>query len=171
MAPSHSRTATSRAPSPYARKRTCMKSVELAAFCARGFPRPDAPAPTPTDPDRREGYVMLPHWFPTVMACEPLPVSQVILEVITLTIGYVGDNAYGRREWVHLTCRHFQHKGRMQKDTAAGALRYAVDEGYLKRRPFKRHGKYWTYEYAIAWCDLENVPSNEDLALFSCLDL
>jgi len=117
------------------------------------------------------GYLMLPHWFSTVLACVPLPVSQVILEVLEQTIGYIGDNAYDRREWVHLTCRHFQRKGRMQKDTAASALRYAVDEGYLKRRPFKHHGKHWTYEYAVPWCDLENVPSKENYTKNSCLDL
>jgi hypothetical protein len=101
---------------------------------------------------------MLPKGFSTLLACEPHEVAQVVLEVLEQTIGYVGDNPHGRREWVALTYRHFEHKGLMSKDKAGDAITYALKAGYILRRPVKRRGRFGSYKYAIRWHDSENVP-------------
>jgi hypothetical protein len=149
----------SRPQTTYTRKRICLETVALLTLQRKGFPRPQAPAPTPDNPDKTLGYLMLPKGFSTILACEPVTVAQVILEVLEQTIGYVGDNAYRRREWAQLPYRHFERKGLMGRDAARSALAHAVKAGYLCARPVKRPGRYGSWEYAIRWQDLEYVPS------------
>src|SRR5437016_917103 len=105
---------TQSTPSPYRRKRTLLKTIDVATLRRSGIPHPQT--------DR---FVMIPPAFGIILACEPLPVSQVIFEVLVHTIGYIGNGAHGRREWAQLSYRHFERKGLMGRTAARHALAYA----------------------------------------------
>ncbi len=122
----------------YRRKRALLKTVDAATLRRTGLPHPP-----------KDRFLMIPPAFGIILACEPLPVSQVIFEVLAHTIGYIGDGAHGRRDWVQLSYRHFERKGLMGRDTARAALTYAVQAGYLVTRPGHRRST----EYAVRWCD------------------
>ena len=95
-------------------------------------------------------YLMLPPEFDLILAHEYRQVSQVILEVIRQTVGYVGDGPGNRRLWAKLPYGHFARKGLMAKGDAQRSLEIAVSKGYLQRR---RTGR--GYEYAVTWQGVE----------------
>jgi hypothetical protein len=124
---------------------------EVAALRRGGLPYPH------TD------FIKVPKVFWIILASEPHAVSQVVFEVLLQTIGHTSRDKrttlYGRRHWVRLTYRHFEKKGIMSKNNAREALNYAVEAGYLERRPHPRHSddrrplptQRSRYEYAIRW--------------------
>jgi len=91
-------------------------------------------------------FLMLPPEFDLVLAHEYRQVSQVILEVMRQTIGWLGDGPGDRRLWAKLSYGHFARKGLMSRGDAQRSLAVAVEKGYLQRR---RLGRLW--EYAVTW--------------------
>jgi hypothetical protein len=92
-------------------------------------------------------FVMLPQEFDVVLAFEPKPVAQVILEVLRQTIGKVGDGPKERGVWAVLSYGHFAHACNMARSTAQDAVRIAVEKGYLLRRKQDKR----TIAYALKW--------------------
>jgi hypothetical protein len=139
--------------SPYTRKRSLLHTVALEALRREGLPHPG-----------KDGFLMLPKWFSTILACEPHTVAQVILEVLEQTVGYVGDGPDNRRAWAPLSYRHFERKGLMGRDAARHALVCAVKAGYLVTRPGKRRSQ----EYAVRWKALDFVTREGCGQCFDC---
>ena len=142
MASSHVCTPTSRTQSPLKCKRRAARAHVLDKVPYTGIPRPQS------DKGR---YVMVPPIFGAMLTNEPFDVIKVFYEVLAQTIGYIGDNQYGRREWASLSYRHFERKGLMSRNAAQRALARAVKAGYIAQRPGKRR----SHQYAICWDDLE----------------
>ncbi len=118
-------------------KRLLLQSFDLTTLQKRGLPHPS-----------RDRFVKVPQEFWVLLACESHAVSQVVFEVMRLTIGYVDKAAAcGYREWVALSYRHFERMGIMSKNVAQRSLNYAIQHGYL----LARKGKRSSWEYAIRW--------------------
>jgi hypothetical protein len=133
---------------PYQKKRAAMESIALHSLRRDGF--------TPYFGEKKQ-YLMAPRDFSLVLACEHSYVAQVIYEVMLHTTGMPGDGKEHRREWAALTFRHFERRGLMDHQNAKMALDYAVDKGYLLRRP--RGKRRWTmWEYAVHYRQVDNVP-------------
>jgi hypothetical protein len=130
---------------PYQAKRAAMEDLEIRLLRRDGF--------TPYFGDERR-FLMTPPDFSLVLACESRQVALVIFEVLLQTVGYAGDSADGRREWVALSFRHFERRGRLSHSQAKRALDEAVAKGYLLRR--RRGRQRW--EYAVHYRQLDNVP-------------
>jgi hypothetical protein len=92
-------------------------------------------------------FVMLPQEFDVVLAFEPKPVAQVILEVLRQTIGKPGDGPQRRGVWAVLSYSHFAQACNMARSTAQRGVERAVKQGYLLRG---KHGQR-TIAYAIKW--------------------
>ena len=92
-------------------------------------------------------FVMLPREFDVVLAFEPKPVAQVILEVLRQTVGVLGDGPRDRGLWAVLSYGHFAQACNMARSTAQLAVQIAVEKGYLLRRKQDRR----TITYAIKW--------------------
>jgi hypothetical protein len=99
----------------------------------------------------REGFwTMLPKEFDAVLALEPKPIAQVVLEVLRQTIGtpvYGQDGHSTRQEWAAISKRHFARAGLMDYKSAQRGITGALDKGYILRR---RVGAQ-RFEYAIRW--------------------
>jgi|GEM_PF-6686583 len=134
-------------------KRLAMREHELGKVRRHGWPHPP-----------KDRFLMVPPVFSVILACEPLSVSQVIFEVLTQTIGYIGDGPDHRRAWASLSYRHFERKGLMSRDTAQRALAYAIKAGYLVQRPGKRRSS----QYALRWHDRDFGTRTPCGALFDC---
>ena len=136
--PSHPRRPRPRSKqtSTYQAKRAAMEDLPLKRLRRHGF--------TPYFGDEKR-FLMTPPEFDLVLACEARQVAQVIHEVLRQSVGYPGDSADGRREWVALSFRHFERRGLLSHQDAKIALDYAVEQGYLLRR---RRGQQ-RLEYAV----------------------
>jgi hypothetical protein len=130
---------------PYQAKRAAMEDLPLHSLRRDGF--------TPYF-GKEKRFLMTPPEFTLVLACESRQVALVIFEVLTQSVGYPGDSADGRREWVALSFRHFERRGLLSHQDAKRALDYAVDQGYLLRR--RRGQQRW--EYAVHYRQANNVP-------------
>jgi hypothetical protein len=130
---------------PYKAKRAAMEDMEIRRLRRDGF--------TPYFGKKKQ-YPMAPRDFTLVLACEPIPVAQVIYEVMLHTTGLPGEGPEGRREWAVLSFRHFESRGLLGRHAAQDALDYAVDKGYLLRR---RHGRRG-WKYAVHYRQADNVP-------------
>jgi len=130
---------------PYQAKRAAMEDLPLTRLRRYGF--------TPYFGEDKQ-FLMLPPEFELVLACESRQVVQVIHEVMKQSVGYAGEGEHGRREWVVLSLRHFEHRGLMGRDAAKLALYEAVEKGYLLRRP---HGRQ-QWKYAVHYRQGDNVP-------------
>ncbi len=130
---------------PYQAKRAAMEDLPLKRLRRDGF--------TPYFGDQKR-FLMTPLEFDLVLACEARQVAQVIHEVLRQSVGYPGDSADGRREWVALSFRHFERRGLLSHQDAKVALDYAVEQGYLLRR--RRGRQQW--EYAVHYRQIDIVP-------------
>jgi len=85
-----------------------------------------------------EGFwVMLPKEYDAILALEPKPVAQVVLEVLRQTIGTVvqlPDGRTTRKEWARISQRHFARAGIMSNKDAWHGIEGALKEGYVLRR-------------------------------------
>ena len=129
----------------YQAKRMAMEDLPLKRLRRDGF--------TPYFGDEKR-FLMTPPEFTLVLACESRQVAQVIHEVLLQLVGYPGDSADGRREWVTLSFRHFERRGILSHSEAKRTIDYAVEQGYLLRR--RRGQKEW--EYAVHYRQVDNVP-------------
>src|SRR5882724_10501673 len=93
----------------YQAKRAAMEDLPLKRLRRHGF--------TPYFGDEKR-FLMTPPEFDLVLACEARQVSQVIHEVLRQSVGYPGDGADGRREWVALSFRHFERRGLLSHQDA-----------------------------------------------------
>jgi len=132
-------------PTPYQAKRAAMEDLPLSRLRRYGF--------TPYFGEDKQ-FLMIPPDFDLVLACESRQVALVIFEVMKQSVGYSGDSAEGRREWVTLSFRHFERRGLLGHTDAKLALDYAVKQGYLLRR--RRGRQQW--EYAVHYRRADNVP-------------
>jgi hypothetical protein len=130
-------------PTPYQAKRATMEGLPLQRLRRHGF--------TPYF-GKKKRFLMTPPEFSLVLACESREVALVIFEVITQLVGYPGDSADGRREWVVLSFRHFERRGLLSHSEAKRTLDYAVGQGYLLRR--RRGRQQW--EYAVHYRQVDN---------------
>jgi len=130
---------------PYQAKRAAMEDLPLTRLRRYGF--------TPYFGEDKQ-FLMIPPEFELVLACESRQVVQVIHEVMKQSVGYAGEGEHGRREWVVLSLRHFEHRGLMGRDAAKLGLVEAVEKGYLLRRP---HGRQ-QWKYAVHYRQGDNVP-------------
>jgi len=135
----------SRQTTPYQAKRAAMEDLPLTRLRRHGF--------TPYFGEDKQ-FLMIPPEFDLVLACESRRVAQVIYEVMKQSVGRSGDGTHGRREWVALSFRRFERRGLMDHQNAKMALDYAVDKGYLLRRP--RGRQRWLY--AVHYRADDNVP-------------
>jgi hypothetical protein len=98
-----------------------------------------------------EGFwVMLPKEYDAILALEPKPVAQVVLEVLRQTIGTVvqlPDGRTTRKEWARISQRHFARAGIMSNKDAWHGIEGALKEGYILRREVEKR----RFEYAIRW--------------------
>ena len=132
-------------------RRTCARSSQTTTYQAKRAAMEDLPLKrlrrygfTPYFGEEKR-FLMTPPEFDLVLACEARQVAQVIHEVLRQSVGYPGDSADGRREWVALSFRHFERRGLLSHQDAKIALDYAVEQGYLLRR---RRGQQ-RLEYAM----------------------
>ncbi len=128
---------------PYQAKRAAMEDLEIRRLRRDGF--------TPYF-GKKKRFLMTPPEFTLVLAFEPREVAQVIHEVLLQLVGYPGDSADGRREWVVLSQRHFERRGIMSQAKAQRTLTYAVERGYLLRR--RRGPQQW--EYGVHYRQVDN---------------
>ena len=120
----------------YQVKRQLEEAITLPRIQHQGFTHP-----------QNGFWLMLPKEFDVVLAFEPKPVAQVILEVLRQTVGMPGDGPGDRKLWVALSYGHFARTGHMARTTAQDALNRAVKNGYLLRR---RTGSR-SLEYSLRW--------------------
>jgi hypothetical protein len=95
------------------------------------------------------GFLQLPREFDAILALEPKPVAQVVLEVLRQTIGTVvnQDGHPTRREWAEISQRHFARAGIMSNKYAWQGIDGALKQGYIVRRQIGKN----RFEYAIRW--------------------
>jgi hypothetical protein len=93
------------------------------------------------------GFLQLPREFDAILALEHKAVTQVVLEVLRQTIGWVGDGETGRREWATISFRHFARAGLMSRSQAEFGIQEALTKRYIVRREKGKKG----FEYAIRW--------------------
>ena len=126
-------------------KRGLELTLELPLIQRQGFTHPED-----------GNYLMLPREFFKVLAYEPKSVTQVIMEILDQTIGWVGNGRGGRREWVRLSYGHFARKGLLSQGAAQRGIQQALTKGYLRRRARGKPGGKEAWEYAINWKDRKN---------------
>ena len=90
---------------------------------------------------------MAPKEFQAILLLETKAVAAVVWEIMLRTIGWEGDGLGDRREWVHLTVRHFVRAGVLSLAQAERGIKRALAMGYITRRRLGKRG----YEYAIRW--------------------
>ena len=90
---------------------------------------------------------MAPKEFQAILVRETKAVAAVVWEIMLRTIGWEGDGPGDRREWVHLTKRHFVRTNVLSRAQAERGIKRALAMGYIKRREIGKRG----YEYAIRW--------------------
>ena len=120
----------------YQVKRQLEEGITLPRIQHQGFTHP-----------QNGFWLMLPREFDVVLAFEPKPVAQVILEVLRQTVGVAGDGPGDRKLWVALSYGHFARTGHMARTTAQDSLNRAVKNGYLLRRRIGTR----SFEYSIRW--------------------
>ena len=92
---------------------------------------------------------MVPRVMNALLSLERVAVIQVVFEICAQTVGWEDKHGkHGRREWVRLSIRHFEIACGMKASQVVDALRRAVQQGYIRRRP--RAGGN---EYAIRWAE------------------
>ena len=134
-----------RQPTPYQAQRAAMQDLPLQRLRRYGF--------TPyCGEDKR--FLMTPPDCSLVWAFEARQVALVIHAVLAPFVGYPGDNADGRREWVARSFRHCERRGLLGRHAAQEALADAVEQGYLLRR--RRGRQRW--EYAMHYRQVDHVP-------------
>ena len=112
--------------------------VVLQSIKVNGFPHP-----------AHGGFIMVPRVMNALLSLERVAVIQVVFEICAQTVGWEDKHGkYGRREWVRLSIRHFEIACGMKASQVVDALRRAVQQGYIRRRP--RAGGN---EYAIRWAE------------------
>jgi len=116
--------------------RTCEEFFTLTRIQQHGFTHP-----------QHGFWVMLPREFDVVLAFEPKPVAQIILEVLRQTIGKAGDGPKDRQVWAVLTYGHFAMACNMARSTAQRAVQRAVEKGYL----LQAKGNKRSIAYALKW--------------------
>jgi hypothetical protein len=130
------------APKPRRRRREDRKSglwVIVHAARQHGFTHPTL-----------GGFLQLPREFDAILALEPKPVTQVVLEVLRQTIGTPVYDQFGntqRKEWARISQRDFSRAGIMSKKDAAYGIEGALKQGYIVRRKVGAQ----RFEYAIRW--------------------
>jgi hypothetical protein len=92
-------------------------------------------------------YLMAPEEFQAILLLETKAVAAVVWEIMLRTIGWEGDGPGDRREWVHLTVRHFVRAGVLSRAQAERGIKRALAMGYITRRKVGDR----RYEYAIRW--------------------
>jgi hypothetical protein len=88
----------------YQVKRQLEASLTLPRIQHQGFTHP-----------QNGFWLMLPKEFDVVLAFEPKPVAQVILEVLRQTVGVPGDGPCNRGLWVALSYGHFARTGHIAR--------------------------------------------------------
>jgi hypothetical protein len=92
-------------------------------------------------------YLMAPKEFRAILALETKAVAAVVWEIMQQTIGWEGDGPGCRREWVHLTVRHFERTNILSRAQAERGIKRALAMGYITRRQVGDR----CFEYAIRW--------------------
>jgi hypothetical protein len=112
--------------------------VVLQGIKVNGFPHP-----------ANGGFIMVPRVMNALLSLERVAVIQVVFEICAQTVGWEDKHGkHGRREWVRLSIRHFEIACGMKASQVVDALKRAVQQGYIRRRP--RAGGN---EYAIRWAE------------------
>jgi hypothetical protein len=96
------------------------------------------------------GFLQLPREFDAILALEPKPIAQVVLEVLRQTIGTVVYDQHGHaehRQWASISQRHFARAGLMSNKDAWQGIEGALQRGYIVRRAVGKR----RFEYAIRW--------------------
>jgi hypothetical protein len=116
-----------------------------------------------TSPDDGH-YLLLPPEFDAILALETKAVTQIILEVLRQTIGWVDSSgsidANGhrkRREWARIGHKHFEFICGSSSQAHTG-LKRTLQEGYIIRRSC-RDG----FEYSVKWREPSPYTSSTEV--------
>ena len=111
-------------------------------------------------------YLLLPPEFDAILALETKAVTQIVLDILRQTIGWIDPShekdergKYKRRQWVRLGHKHFEFICGSSSQAHTG-LKKALQEGYIIRRPC--HGGF---EYSVKWREVRQHTSNIEVSL------
>jgi len=87
-----------------------------------------------THPSTGRHFLMVPKEFGAILLLETKAVTVVVWEIMQQTIGWEGDGPGHRREWVHLTKRHFVRASILSRAQVERGMKRALAMGYITRR-------------------------------------
>jgi hypothetical protein len=96
-------------------------------------------------------FVMYPRELRVLAALEKKAVYVVVLTILDLTIGVVGQGPRDRGLWVKLSLHELADAALLPYKRAVVGLQEALKKGYVQRR---KAGRSW--EYAIRWRGIQN---------------
>ena len=96
-------------------------------------------------------FLMYPRELRVLAALERKAVYVVVLTILDLTIGVVGQGPRDRRLWVKLSVHGLAEASLLPFSSAESGLKEALEKGYLCRRKTGR-----TWEYSVRWRGIQN---------------
>jgi hypothetical protein len=94
---------------------------------------------------------MYPREMRVLAALESKAVFVVVLTILDLTIGVVGDGPRNRGLWVTISVRDLAYQALIPPSKVQVGLKDALKKGYLQRRKVGR-----TWEYSVRWRGIQN---------------
>ena len=96
-------------------------------------------------------FVMYPRELRVLAALEKKAVYVVVLTILDLTIGVVGQGPRDRGLWVKLSLHELADAALLPYKRAVVGLQEALKKGYVQRR---KAGRSW--EYSVRWRGAQN---------------
>jgi hypothetical protein len=96
-------------------------------------------------------YVMYPRELRVLAALESKAVYVVVLTILDLTIGVVGDGPCDRRLWAKISLHALADAALLPYSKAVLGLQKALEKGYVQRR---KAGRSW--EYSVRWHGIQD---------------